>query len=174
MMTPKWLMRIGLFLRSNLVTIAMSITVISVMLTLVMIAFEANKIQQQLAADNQILSSLETITGKLSTGATQRTDQYNALNRHLDCLAAFFAEPDRAGKTISDIDTCTLQDNKTGSQTVTPTSDSNSNAQVTPVSTPQTGTTSQPTSNNVTSQKVGSLGLIETVGNFFTGIVKAL
>jgi hypothetical protein len=117
MMTPKLLRKTGLFFRTNAVIIAMAVTVISVMLTTVIIAFAANNIQQELRADQQILKGVQSITDRLSNGSTLRTDQYNELNRHLDCLAAFFAQPDRGNETISDIDTCTLQDTKTGAQT---------------------------------------------------------
>jgi hypothetical protein len=165
---PKWLHRTGLFFRANTVRIAMSVTVIAVMLILVMIAFEANKIQEQLAADNQILSSLETITGKLSNGATQRTAQYNELNRHLDCLAAFFAQPDRGNETISDIDTCTLQNNSTGATSVT-----------TPKVSPKTNTEStQPTTSAISplpsATPVKTQNVLDTILSPIKHIIKLL
>jgi hypothetical protein len=120
MITPSKALRLSrLWLRSNTVNIAVSIIVLTTLCSLGLIALQQSKIQQEISTDQQILKGIEVVTNKLTTGSATRIAQYNELNKHLDCLAAFFNQSDRSTKAITDIDSCTLLDTKTGVSTTT-------------------------------------------------------
>lgn len=120
-MIPAPIRKLNLWLRAN--ASYLSLTVIILCFGSILLMLASNQHQQQLQADNEakILIQIKDITDQLSKNAATRTDQINGIDRHLDCIVAFFAQPDRANKSITDIDTCELQDTNTGTQTVTPT-----------------------------------------------------
>lgn len=133
-------------------TIGIVIIVVAFGTILFLQASATSKLQQQTRQQTQILSQLKGVTEQLNHGAAQRTQQIQTLTAHIDCIVTFFSQPDRSSTSISDIDTCTLQNTKTGgstSGTISPTStatpptntNSSTNAATPVVPTPPAATT---------------------------------
>jgi len=80
-----------------------------------------------LAVNGQILIQLQGLTSRLASNADTRTEQFNELNKHMDCIVEFFTDTTHSQKSISDINTCELTNNNTGATNSPPKSDSNTN-----------------------------------------------
>lgn len=118
--------RFGSFVRRNNLTIGFTILFMTLGVVLLLQASATSKLQQQQIATqqqnkdtHQLLVQIKSVADKLDHNSAQRTDQINQLNKHLDCIVAFFTDGNRSQKAIADIDTCTLKNTATG-QTSSP------------------------------------------------------
>lgn len=149
--------RFASFWRSNTVTIGIVIIVIAFGTILFLQAEATSKLQEQTKQQTQILSQLKGVTDQLNNGAKQRTQQIATLTAHIDCIVLFFSQPDRSSVSIADINTCTLQDTKTGatSSSTAPVSTApqsvNSGASDTQTTTSGAATATTPTSSSTPS-----------------------
>lgn len=100
--------RIRSYLRTHSVIIAVSVITLAFMAILTLQAIATSQLQTEVQTQQQIVAQTKTILGQLSKNAATRTSQIEQLNKHIDCIALFFAQPDRTSKTISNIETCTV------------------------------------------------------------------
>jgi hypothetical protein len=177
-MTPAPIRKVHLWLRANGVYISCAVIILAFGTILLMLANSQSKLAEQSEQNKQVLLQLKSVTEQIGKSATSRTDQINGIDRHLDCIVAFFAQPDRSQKLIADIETCRVQDNKTA-KTLTP-------AITTPV-TPsnQAPTATQAPTGNSTQHQPKQLmshntvlpaapGIISRLGNFLNGLTSGL
>lgn len=153
--------------RINSLAIGLTIIVVAMGTILFFQSLALNQLQAQSDQNNRIINQIQTLTKAQVKNAQQRTSQINELNRHLDCIVTFFSNPDRSQTAISDIDTCTVQDTKTGGTTTTnpnsiptgTTNSSSSNGVSSSSTTPNTPASStNPTTSGSTSPPSNSLG----------------
>ncbi len=137
--------KIALGIRGNAANISLGVIVFGFIGMFGLLAFQQQKIEQGNEQNLQILTQLTSITSRLEKGAATRTDQFNELNKHMDCIVEFFTQPDRTNKSITDINTCELA-SKTGETTTLPKSSANTNT--TPQST-DNGAVSQPENQSI-------------------------
>lgn len=161
----KFFRNLFLGVRANASNISLIIIVLGFLGMFGLIAVGQEKQSEQLNNEQQILTQLQGVTSRLATGAETRTQQFNELNQHMDCIVEFFAQPDHAQKSISDINTCELINNKTGATVSPPKSDTNTNT--TPQST-NTGVVSQP--ENQSTPKTPKPSIIDSITNFLKGL----
>lgn len=128
------------FFRRNSVTIGFFIIAAALGTILFLQTMAVSKLQEQVEGQQQIIAQVKDIANQLNENSKERTAQINGIDRHLDCIVAFFAEPDRANRRISDIETCQTQNVNTGQQSVPKTSS--------PSTAPGTNTGSSQQTNN--------------------------
>lgn len=100
--------RVNSFFRTHAITIGLIIIALAFAAILSLQTIATSKLQTELETQQQIVSQTQAILRTLSTNAATRTQQIDSLNKHIDCLALFFAQPDRTTKSISNIETCTV------------------------------------------------------------------
>lgn len=136
-------------LRRNASNVAMVVVMLAAGTILYVQALATSQLQKQVAQQQQIIQQVKDLSVQLNDRATERTTQIDQLNRHLDCIVVFFSRPYREQESISDIDTCTVQNSATGVTyhpngiLVTPTTKQTSSSSSTqPPTSPQTTTSS--------------------------------
>lgn len=107
-------------IRINSLAIGLTIIVVAMGAILFFQTIALNKLQVQSNQNNKIIGQIQGLEKTQVKNSVIRTNQINELNRHLDCIVTFFSQQDRSTTAIADIDTCTLQDTKSGT-TTTPT-----------------------------------------------------
>lgn len=175
-MIRKALRNFNLFLRGNAFSISVVITTLAFLGMFAMLAIQQSKLQEQSDQNKLILTQIKSVTESLSRNAATRTEQINGIDKHLDCIVDFFAQADRASKSITDIDTCELKDTKTG-KTHTPAAVAPKSTTTTPSSSQQKGTQTQLPNKGVTSQNnrtPKNPSFFTPITDFLHGIVKAL
>ena len=110
-MIKKYAHRINLWVTRHSVQIAVGIIIFSFGCIILLLAFNQAQNNEQTARETQILLDVKAIAEKINKTTVIRTAQINGIDRHIDCLAAFFALPNRNYKTIQDLNTCTLNTN---------------------------------------------------------------
>lgn len=114
MRKPLFIHKTNLWVRANGVYLSLGVIVMAFGAILLLLADSQSKLAQQNEQDKKVLLELKAVTEQISKAAATRTEQINGIDRHLDCIVAFFAQPDRSQKAIANIETCQLQDIDTG------------------------------------------------------------
>lgn len=151
--------------RINSLAIGLTIIVVAMGAILLFQTIALNKLQVQSDQNNKIISQIQGLEKTQVKNASIRTDQINSLNRHLDCIVTFFSNPDRSQTAIADIDTCTLQDIKTGTTTTTNPISTPSSATKPSTSSPSTQGIVIPIQNYTTPNSGGSTSIGSTGGS---------
>ena len=107
----KYLHKIHVWVTRYSVQIAVAIIAFSFGCIVLLLAFNQIQNNDQTARETQIVLDIKKIAEQLNATTKVRTAQINGIDRHIDCLAAFFALTDRTYKTIQDLNTCTLNTN---------------------------------------------------------------
>ena len=76
-----------------------------------MLAYNQFQNNEQTAKETQLVLDVKQLAEQINATTKIRTAQINGIDRHIDCLAAFFAQVNRNYKTIQDLNTCTLNTN---------------------------------------------------------------
>ena len=141
--------RVQSYFRSHAGNIGLVIIALAFMAILALQAVATNQLQTEVETQQQIVTQTKeiadathTILTRLDKNATQNTTQIAALQAHLDCIASLFAQSDRAVKSITNLDSCTITTAATGASTTAPVG---SSTRAVPASTPKTSSTPQPT-----------------------------
>lgn len=110
-MIRKYLHNINLWVTRHSVQIAVVIIVFSFGCIILLLAFNQAQNNEQTARETQILLDVKAVAEKINETTIIRTAQINGIDKHIDCIANFLTEPDRANKSLADINTCTLKNN---------------------------------------------------------------
>lgn len=98
------------FYRRNAAVIPLTIIALCVMGVFVLQALTIGQLQDTVAKQNKLIATTSDVSQQILKASKQRTDQINDVNRHLDCIVQFFAQPDRGNKAIDNIETCRIDD----------------------------------------------------------------
>ncbi|HWT40631.1 MAG TPA: hypothetical protein VN081_05205, partial [Dongiaceae bacterium] len=172
----KFFRNLGLWIRGNTANLSLAIIVLGfVGMFLLLIAGQQHQ-AEQVANENKILLELKDANARLVAGAAQRTDQFNQLNQHMDCIVQFFAQEDRNEKKISDINDCELANVNTGKTTTpsTPTNKSSTPAQSSPAQTTPAGNSGSSTQTQNNPPAVKQPTILEFLLTPVKGIVDRL
>lgn len=148
--------------RNNSLAIGLTIIVVAMGSILFFQTVALNKLQVQADQNNKIINQIQGLEATQVKNATIRTNQIAELNRHMDCIVTFFSQEDRSQTAITDIDSCTLQDTKTGTTTTPPATSSTKTTTTTP-------NVVNPTKSATTSTNSSGSGGGATTGTTTTG-----
>lgn len=96
------------FFRRNASTIPLVVIAICIFGMFLMLAGTNNKISEQVRQQNLVLNEIKSLAEQARNSDETRDEQIADLNRHLDCMAQFFSQSDRANKSIQDIQSCRI------------------------------------------------------------------
>ncbi len=125
------------FLRRNAQVIPLTVIALCISGIFLLQAITIGTLSQQVEYQNTVIAETKKITENIRDNAANRTKQIDSLDRHLDCIVQFFAEPNRGAKQIADIDQCRISSNVQNGSSPSPP------INATPQSSPQP-TTQQP------------------------------
>lgn len=91
----------------RLLYIALATTVVGVMILLVLLVSAGQKLDQQLKYDQQQQQSRAAHTQQIIDQINAKSDAQTA---YIRCIAAFFAQADRANMTLADLDSCRIDE----------------------------------------------------------------
>lgn len=136
--------------RLNSLAIGLTVIVMAMGSILFFQTLALNKLQVQANQNHTIISQIQTLEATQVKNSVIRTNQIDQLNRHLDCIVTFFTQPDRSTTAITDINTCTLQDTKTGTTNTTNPAGTSSSTTKSSSSTPSDQSVVTPTQSSTT------------------------
>jgi Tfp pilus assembly protein PilV len=136
----KFFRNLSLGIRANASNISLIIIVLGFLGMFGLLAVNGERQNETLKNDQKILIQLQGLTSRLASNADTRTEQFNELNKHMDCIVEFFTDTTHSQKSISDINTCELTNNNTGATNSPPKSDSNTNTPTKPTNSPANNT----------------------------------
>jgi len=110
-MIRKYLRAIHLWVTRYSVHLAVGIIVVSFGSIIVLLAYNQAQNNEQTIKETQIILDIKRITQQIDSTTVIRTAQINTINRHIDCLTAFFSQTNRDYKTIQNLNTCKLNSN---------------------------------------------------------------
>lgn len=102
------------FFRRNAAVIAGTIIALCIVGIFILQSITIGQLQSTVEQQNHLVSASSALSQQLVKASQQRTNQINDVNRHLDCIVQFFAQPDRGNKAIDDIETCRISTTSTG------------------------------------------------------------
>ena len=104
----KYLHKIHIWVTRYSVQIAVAIIAFSFGCIVLLLAFNQIQNNEQTARETQLVLDVKQLAEQINATTKVRTVQINGIDRHIDCLAAFFAQVNRNYKTIQDLNTCRL------------------------------------------------------------------
>lgn len=101
--------KLSAWIRKNTATIGATTIVIAMGLIILVQTLALSKLETDIQNQERIITATKDLAASIDKDASDRNEQIQEINRHMDCIVQFFTNPDRTNKRIGDIESCTLK-----------------------------------------------------------------